>query len=1131
MDPFTEKLLERTRARRENLQKKMAERPTAGMRPTMQTKRTREPLSETSNQSPLPGEEVKPSTKPSPSKRLCSDGMEVPVSSAENRQPVNSTSMKPLPPEMTAQPQARAQPQATANNRALSVQPVPLLVEKEEQNLKSEVPVALTVKTRMQKLAQQRRCWDDNDSSEISPLSPLLLKEQAVSPPKQPSLTSDTPVGRKGRLANLAATIGSWENDLSHPSAKQNNTQEQPGTTCLSKLSTTSEASARINSGSVKQEAASCSQRAVEESVNKPATSKISGPSYLGKACRVTNPNPKEPEVPQLLKKPCSPQKTEELKPTVKPILSQPVQSKEEPIKRTHVQPEHKDKPTTPGGSGIKPFLERFGDRFQEHSTQSPATSTTGYRTPIVTPNTKTIQERLFKQNETSSTASLAQQLKQEREKELACIRGRFDKGSLWSAERGENSKSKHPETKMESQAQANSKQLASSDATSLVAAEKTTASEMSEKSLPSESSDTSKREETEKLSPLKTTLLKNPLKVVSVSKLEQLTEKENDAVCEIEMSVNDEMNSSKVINDIFDEVLQEDGPDIEKLKKEMSMNLEAESDDEQEESLNISSMSLLTPLAESVGVVSPEVFVSPNRSVAESSSISDESPKSGKFQKMRVPRAESGDSIGSLSEDHNLLYSIDAYRSQRFKETDRPSIKQVIVRKENVASKLEVKRNGTSDQVNIKQKMQELNNEISLQQTVIHQASQALNCCIDEEHGKGSQEEAEAERLLLLATEKRKALLEELNKLKNEGPQGKKNKAASTSREFAPSRGSVTLSEMRLLLKADFVCSTVQKPEATNYYYIILLRSGAENMVATPVSSTANCLNGDALTFTTTFTLQDVSNDFEINVEVYHLVQRKEGTGTTDKRKKATKSKVITPKRLLTSITTKSTLLTPVMASPGGPNAVRTSNFVLVGSHKVSLSSIGNSKFTLDKINYGGKERELLGFMFPDKVPFLSPLEGHIHLKLKCQVDSCVEEKGFLTMFEDVSGFGAWHRRWCVLSGNCISYWTYPDDEKRKHPMGRINLANCTNRRIEPANREFCARPNTFELITVRPQREDDRETLVSQCKDTLCVTKNWLSADTKEERNLWMQKLNQVLVDLRMWQPDACYKPIGKP
>lgn len=80
-----------------------------------------------------------------------------------------------------------------------------------------------------------------------------------------------------------------------------------------------------------------------------------------------------------------------------------------------------------------------------------------------------------------------------------------------------------------------------------------------------------------------------------------------SDEVYEIEMSVDDEMNSSKVINEIF-EVLQEDGPDIEKLKKEMSMSLEGESDEEeQEESLNISSMSLLTPLVESVG---PEVSV-----------------------------------------------------------------------------------------------------------------------------------------------------------------------------------------------------------------------------------------------------------------------------------------------------------------------------------------------------------------------------------------------------------------------------------------------------------------------------------------------------------------------------------------
>lgn len=48
---------------------------------------------------------------------------------------------------------------------------------------------------------------------------------------------------------------------------------------------------------------------------------------------------------------------------------------------------------------------------------------------------------------------------------------------------------------------------------------------------------------------------------------------------------------------------------------------------------------------------------------------------------------------------------------------------------------------------------VQVLTNEMNMQQTVIHQASQALNCCTDEDHGKGSQVEAEAERLLLIAS------------------------------------------------------------------------------------------------------------------------------------------------------------------------------------------------------------------------------------------------------------------------------------------------------------------------------------------------------------------------------------------
>ncbi|XP_032498133.1 anillin isoform X8 [Phocoena sinus] len=1116
MDPFTEKLLERTRARRENLQRKMAERPTPAARSATHAKRVREPLSEASNQQPLSGGEEKSCTKPSPSKKRCSDNTEVEVSNLENEKPVESASAKPCSPSPMS-PQAQPQgPQTPAGVSDSVAAPASLLGVRRGLNSRLEGTAASSVKTRMQKLAEQRRHWDNDDvTDDIHESSPIsAMPSEATSPPK-PSLSdaSATPVGRKGRLANLAATICSWEDDVKNSSAKQNSVQEQPGTTCLSKFSSASGASARINSSSVKQEATCCSQRDGDASLNKASSSSAVGASLInvaisssGKATSspvkssttsITSAKNCEVQNPELLQKTSvSPLKTEVSKSTERSPVSRTVRPKEELNREICLQSQPKNKSTTPGGAGIKPFLERFGERCQEHSKESPARSTP-HRSPIITPNTKAIQERLFKQNASSSTTHLAQQLKQERQKELACLRGRFDKGSLWSAEKGENSKSKQLETKQEIHCQNTPlRKQVGPNTPSLPVTEKVT--ENQTPAQPSSIEPTGFTEcEMTKSSPLKITLFleeEKSLKVTSDPKVEQLTE----VVREIEMSVDDDddINSSKVINDIFSDVLEEGELDVEKSQEETD-NADAESS-EQEDALNISSMSLLAPLAQTVGV---NLVSSPSWELKDTS-ISDESPKPGKFQRTRVPRAESGDSIGH--EGHDL-----PYRSQRVKETDRPSIKQVIVRKEDVTSKLNEKKNGFPCQVNIKQKMQELNNEINLQQTVIYQASQALNCCVDEDHGKGSLEEAEAERLLLIATEKRALLIDELNKLKNEGPQ-RKNKAGPISQsEFVPSKGSITLSEIRLPLKADFVCSTVQKPDAANYYFLIILKAGAENMVATPLASTSNSLNGDALTFTTTFTLRDVSNDFEINIEVYSLVQTKDPSGP-DKKKKAYKSKAITPKRLLTSVTTKSTLHSSVMASL---NAVRTSNFALVGSYMLSLSSVGNTKFALDK------------------VPFLSPLEGHIYLKIKCQVNSSVEERGFLTIFEDVSGFGAWHRRWCVLSGNCISYWTYPDDEKRKNPIGRLNLANCTSRQIEPANREFCARRNTFELITVRPQREDDRETLVSQCRDTLCVTKNWLSADTKEERDLWMQKLNQVLVDIRLWQPDACYKPIGKP
>ncbi|XP_022599876.1 anillin isoform X1 [Seriola dumerili] len=1188
MDPFTEKLLERTRARRENLQKKMAERPNAANR--QMVKRAREPLADNNSviSEPVIDKAPQVSSKPSPSKRRCSGENVQPAVGEENQEPMMTRPVAHMPSDpptdkkppvgpgsrhsssmektatrpavqcqaghlKTVQPEPEKMavtpaPDDLSSREAEMVPASPALQRTKEEVVEDPAPCVVGMKSRLQRLAEQRKCWDGDGTSDAAPhCTPLsLLKRQVEVPPAAvPSVSSETPLGRRGRLANLAVTIGSWEDDLSHANIPKEDAKEKPGK-AVPKLAARDVTVA----ASTKPSASGGHVVASSTASSKPASISNQQAVYSPvKSSQVVLPSPQKADIPaarhalQSITSPqkrsnqgvtftCSPQKSYNHG-AVLPSSPQKTGSSsstsvpQSPLKNQALsrglnltaspqKPELRPKPAIVSPSvpqekanagGVKSFLERFGERCQERTNQSsPAGGATQAKTltvtPTVTPNTRLVQEKLrTAQAANTTTADLTQRQKLERESELAQIRCRFQKGkNMW------NNKDEATETKNKSDI----KEQLVEPVESGVA--------------PRESQDEPTAQLTEKTDTPTTVTPPGPALVVSppahtssplreaartVDKPADERAEREEEVTEREMNVDQSINSA-VINELFDGVLEQS---------------EDHDEEEEEDALNISSMSLLTPLAETVAAVvrSPERRMMTS-TPASSFIVKNKTPdvsNSSKFQRTNMIRCASSDSVDASDDDHKLPYSIDAYRSTRVKETERPNVKQVIVRKEDVSHRAEEPRG--SSLFSIKQKMKILTNEMNLQQTVIHQASQALNCCTDEEHGKGSQVEAEAERLLVVAMERREALKAELDHLKG-GPAGqKKALVAPEPTGMSASKGSITLQELRLPLKADFVCSTANRPDSTKYSFFIMIRAGAENTVATPLASTHRGLSGDTLTFPTKFTISDVSSDFVIDIEIYGLVQKSEVC--SDKKKKPSKSKAITPKRFL-GITKSGQ--TPVVASPGGPNAVRTSNFVLVGSHKLTLSSIGKNKFPLEKIKYEGCERELLSGMFHTKVPFLCPLEGHIYLKMQCEVGSKVEERGFLTMFEDVSGFGAWHRRWCVLSGYYISYWTYPDDEKRKNPIARINLANCTSKQVEPANREFCARPNTFELITVRPQREDDKETLVSQCKNTMCVTKNWLSADTKDERNLWMKKLNQILVDLRMWQPDACYRPL---
>ncbi|KAM8946028.1 anillin-like [Pelodytes ibericus] len=506
------------------------------------------------------------------------------------------------------------------------------------------------------------------------------------------------------------------------------------------------------------------------------------------------------------------------------------------------------------------------------------------------------------------------------------------------------------------------------------------------------------------------------------------------------------------------------------------------------EEQLELPPISLLSPLTKSADL---QAAISPLNSVV--SSLPE------LLEETAVPTPS------CAPEETRLPYSIDAYRTMR---RNMQADCEVTVTPQKAPLR---RQQGNNIGANLKERIKILSKEVSLLQRIIEQSCRALSCCVDAEHGKGSRQEAEAERLLLVSMERKQALLKELDSLRGERSD---HPDTGVSGILKPCHGSITISDIRLPLKVDYLCANVRDPGNPGHFFLILIRFGAHDIVVTPLASASDAHTGDTILFPTTVTVNDTTAEFKIEIEVYSL--ERIGSARLLDKHKALKPK-ITPKKLLGS--RKSSVNSPA-CSPALSIALRSSSFILVGSLTLSLDSLGKFKFPLEKMKLEGKVGRLLGNHFQDKVPFLSPLEGNLYLKLQCQSHSSVQRRGFLTMFEDVSGLGAWHRRWCVLSGKCLSFWAYPDQESSTDPLGQINLANCTSAVIEAARRETCARPHTLELITMRPQCKDDTDTLVTQCRNTLCFTKNWLSADDKEQRNLWMESLNQVLVDLRTWR-----------
>lgn len=271
---------------------------------------------------------------------------------------------------------------------------------------------------------------------------------------------------------------------------------------------------------------------------------------------------------------------------------------------------------------------------------------------------------------------------------------------------------------------------------------------------------------------------------------------------------------------------------------------------------------------------------------------------------------------------------------------------------------------------------------------------------------------------------------------------------------------GRLTVKDITLPLRQDYI-TKLSTNNISGHHLICLLKYN-EHVLATKTIPTLPGLL--SVKFPDELHLNNVYADFTIKLEIYGMTAPK----NENEMKNNKKGVIKTPK----GKKTESRMIMPPIQSPAGPNSVRSPSFVQYGYVVFSLREAQRNSWTLNQISN------------------VSPLVGTVHMKVNCALSVNIDHKAFLTMFEDVSGFGAWHRRWCRLHGSILSYWKYPDDE-RKPPIGSLDLSACEQQKITTVPREMCARLNTLLVELKRPRQDGDRDSLHLQTKGDYTIVR----------------------------------------
>ncbi|CAG0890573.1 unnamed protein product [Darwinula stevensoni] len=287
------------------------------------------------------------------------------------------------------------------------------------------------------------------------------------------------------------------------------------------------------------------------------------------------------------------------------------------------------------------------------------------------------------------------------------------------------------------------------------------------------------------------------------------------------------------------------------------------------------------------------------------------------------------------------LVHTISFYRRQKPVEVNVTPVQQIVRQailppdspEEDIPSK------------SIPLLIQELQNEVEKQQSIIHQACNALNVCKTTAEFQQSVEQVEGERLLLVATEKKKAALNEIQRLKSEGAVRHAQDQMHGPRPLVQTRGSLTLMGLALHLKEEFFSYLIEGGDNSLHHFIILVRHRGQVIPTQMLTADEHGIQKGWLVFPNDISLHDLEYDFMVSLEVYALQSSRKNLDHRIKYhiKKEKSTLRLTPKKKKQESHMKSPMIGNPASSQHG--SVKLPAFGLVGVTHINIANISEHK------------------------------------------------------------------------------------------------------------------------------------------------------------------------------------------